>query len=160
VLGPEAEARPVAVGGIQHQQVLDAVNARQDRADGPGQLGVGDQDLVAGVVDDVGELVAAEADVQGVVGGPHQGGREVRLQVAVVVPAEGGHPVAGADPELAKPAGQAGHPLGPLAVGRPPHPAGCPRDQRFVREQGPGPLVDGLDGERVVHHQADLLTGG
>ena len=76
----------------------------------PGQEGhehvVHDDDLVLGVIDHVGQLVGEEPDVEGVEHGAHGRCGQVRLQVGLVVPQEGAHPVVAGDPEPAKGGGQ------------------------------------------------------
>ena len=69
---------------------------------------------VLGVVDDVGQLLGREPDVERVQHGPHAGDGEIGLEVALVVPAEGADAVARLDAEPGQGGGQL---LGP---GRPP----------------------------------------
>ena len=62
---------------------------------------VDDDDLVLGVVHDVGELLGEEPDVERVQHRPHGRDGQVRLEVLLVVPGEGAHPVVGPTPEAA-----------------------------------------------------------
>ena len=147
---------PVAVA--VHDEVpdrLDLVPAfGQDRPENAGQAGVGDDHRVLGVADDVAELVGGQPDVEGVHHRAQARNGEVRLQVLGVVPAEGGHPVAGADAEAA----QAGRQLlGPVGQGRERDAAGTAGlagDDLAVPVQGPAMLEDVPDRERELHHRA------
>ena len=85
------------------QVVLDARQQRNER-------GVDDDAAVLGVVDDVGQLLGREPDVQRVQHRSHAGDGEIRLEVALVVPAEGADAVTRLD---AEPGQGGGQPLGP-----------------------------------------------
>ena len=84
------------------------------------QRGVDDDHLVLGVVDHVGQLLGEEPDVQRVEHGPHRGHREVGLEVLLVVPGEGAHPVPVAHPEAPQGRGQSLGPGRHLGEGGPP----------------------------------------
>jgi hypothetical protein len=78
---------------------------------------VDEDDAVAGVVDDVDDLLGEQADVQRVQDGAVGGDREVQLEVALRVPAEGRHPVPGLDPEAFEHAAEAVDAIGHLRIG-------------------------------------------
>ena len=59
------------------------------------------------MVDDVGELVGVEAEVERVEDAADERNAEVGLEVLAVVPAEGGDAVAGADAEVGQDTGPA-----------------------------------------------------
>jgi hypothetical protein len=122
--------------------VLDGGRIAQHRRQRRDQVGVDHQELVAGVVDDVRELVGPQADVDRVIAGARQRRGEVDLQVAVVVPAERAHPVATGDAEVAQGGGEPGDPVGPVGVAGARHLAGgAAADELLVGEQRPGALV-------------------
>ena len=73
-------------------------------------------DAIVRVVDDEGELVGTQAEVQGVEHTAHEWNAEVRLEMLVVVPAERGDPVAGTDPEALKGGGQPPGAIGEVSV--------------------------------------------
>ena len=70
---------------------------------------------VVGVVDDVGELVGVEAEVERVEDAADERDAEVGLEVRAVVPAERGDAVAGADAEVEQGAGEAPGAAGEVA---------------------------------------------
>ena len=127
---------------------------RQDRREDRRQAGVGDYHGVLGVADDVADLLRRQPDVDGVHHRAHAGNGEVRLLVLLVVPGEGGDPVAALD---AQPA-QAGCQLiravreGPELD--PAHAIGLVGDHFAVGVCGPAVLEDVPDAERKVHHRA------
>ena len=86
--------------------VPDAGQQRNER-------GVDDDAAVLGVVDDVGQLLGREPDVEGVQHRAHGGNGEVRLEVALVVPAERADAVPRLD---AQPGQGGGELLGPVAT--------------------------------------------
>ena len=70
------------------------------------------------MVDDVGEVVREEADIEGVHDGAHRGHRDVGLEVLLGVPAEGRHAVVILDSEPAQPADQPPRAIDDLGVSR------------------------------------------
>ena len=156
VIEVRGERGPVTVA--VHDEVPDRLDLvaglDQDRAQDAGQAGVDDDHRVLGVADDIAELVGGQPDVQGVHHRAHAGDGEVRLLVLLVVPAERGHPVPGADPEAAQAGRQLLRPVGQgpeLDVARA---VGLASDDLAVAVQGPPVLEDVLDREREVHHRA------
>ena len=89
--------------------MLDRLALVADPGEQRGDRAVDDDHLVLGVVHHVGQLLGEQPDVEGVEHRPHRGDRQVGLEVLLVVPGEGAHPVAGAD---AEPAQGRGQPLG------------------------------------------------
>ena len=72
---------------------------------------------ILGVVDDVGELVGVEAEVERVEHAAHQRDAEVGLEVRAVVPAERGDAVAGRDAEIEQDPGEAAGAVGEVGAG-------------------------------------------
>ena len=104
--------------------VSTVFSSSSTRASSGIERAVDDDDLVLGVVDDVGELLGEQPDVEGVQDRAHGRHGQVRLEVALVVPAERPHPVARTHPEpperrrqLLGPAGHLGERRRPVAVG-------------------------------------------
>ncbi len=139
---------------LHDDHVLDRLEVLADGFEGGPAGGVHDQDFVAGVVDDVGDVGGREPDVDGVQHGPHARRGEVDLEMAVRVPREGSDPVALAHAEGLQRAGQPCRPLRPAAIVHPlqPHP-GHARGQRFLRKDAARPLEEVRQRERVVHDQ-------
>ena len=111
---------------------------------------------VLGVVDDVGELVGVEAEVERVEHAAHERDGEVGLEVRAVIPAERGDAVAGDDAEVEEDAGRgagrgAVKSAHGVAVNRLVREA---RDDFLPAEDCFGAAEDRRQGERVVHHQA------
>ena len=76
---------------------------------------------IAGVIDDVGDLLVEEPHVDRVEHGTHERHRPVELEVASRVVGEGGDPVAGTHAEVVgEHAAQPQHPLRELAIGATP----------------------------------------
>ena len=86
------------------------------------------------MVDDVGQLVGREPDVERVEHRPHAGDGEIGLEVSLVVPAEGPHPVTLLDAEAGQGRSQLLGPGGHLGEGGGAVPA----------------LLDGYDGTVAV----------
>ena len=93
------------------------VERRQQREQQRRQRPVDEDHLVLGVVDDVGELLGEQPDVERVQHPPGARRGEVQLEVAGGVPAERGHPAVGGDAEGVEHAAEAAGAVGPLAVG-------------------------------------------
>jgi hypothetical protein len=114
---------------------------------------VGEDDLVLGVVGDVGELLGEEPHVEGVQDPAGAGGGEVELQVPLAVPAERPHPAVAADAERVQDPAQPAGALRPLRVRRPGH------APRVVGDDGAVAVVlldvaeDGVDGQGSVLHE-------
>ena len=87
------------LAGADRDHVLEA-DAVLERLDERPERLVGDQDAVARVGRDVGEVVGMEPQVERVRDEAADRGADVGLQVLVVVPGEGGDAVAVDEPEL------------------------------------------------------------
>ena len=109
------------------------------------QRPIDEDHLVVGVVDDVGELLGEQPDVERV---QHSAGArrgEVQLEVAGGVPRERGDTTVGRDAEVVEHAAELAGPRRPLAVGRPLAPGPGRRDDALVRVVLLGPLEDVRD---------------
>ena len=124
----------------------DAVLERLDER--PEHL-VGDQDPVAGVGCDVGEVVGMEPQVERVRDEPADRRPDVRLEVLVVVPGEGGDAVAVDEAELVAQrerellgaAGEIGVGVGvPALVGQPAERSSCAPNSSSPRRRIAGTL--------------------
>ena len=132
-----------------------ARRCRQQRPQQAEQRAVDEDHLVLGVVDDVGDLLGEQADVERVQHPAGAGRREVQLEVAGGVPGEGGHPAVGRDAEVVEHAAQAAGPRRPTR-------RRCARSTpsavavtiSLSREQALGPVEEVGQRERTVLHQA------
>jgi hypothetical protein len=118
------------------------------------QRTVDEDHLVVGVVDDVGELLGEQADVEGVQDSPRARRGEVELEVAGGVPGERGHAPVGGDPEIVEHPAElagAGCPLPYVVRSRPSPVAG---DDALVRVILLSPLEDVGNRQWNVLHQA------
>jgi hypothetical protein len=79
--------------------VLDGAELVEHRREQPGQRTVDEQDAILGMVDDPGQLLGDEPQVQRVQDRSHARDGEVGLEMLLVVPAERRHPVALGDAE-------------------------------------------------------------
>ena len=105
------------------------------------------------MIDDVLQILGAQADVQRVQHRPHAGAGMVGLQMPGAVPHEGAHPVADVDARLAERVGQLMRPVAGLAVGLTAHPVlGCRHDLFIGRDLG-------ASVEDVGHQQGSALHG-
>ena len=119
------------------------------------EVGVKEEDLVLGVVQDVGDLLGGEAGVGGVEHRPHAGDGEVGLEVAEVVEAQGGHPVPHAHPEGPKPPHEPPGPLVDLGVGGAVDLPGVEAgDHLLPTEKRRRPLQKVPEVQLLVHHGA------
>ncbi len=78
----------VALPVVHHHEVLDRLERRHQWPEQSEERAVDEDDLVLGVVDDVGELLGEQADVQRVQDPSGAGCGEVQLEVARGVPTE------------------------------------------------------------------------
>ena len=121
--------------------------------------GVDDHHPVLAVVDDVGQLVGEQPQVQRVQHRAHRRDGQIGLQVLLGVPQEGADAVAGTDAQTGQRAGE------PLATGGDLGKAGLPYGSRLegpdraLGEDG-GPVPEhARDGQRTVLHRADNGVG-
>ena len=92
------------------------MEARRELLQQRHQRVVDEDDLVLGVVDDVGQLLLEQADVERVQHRAGAGHREVQLEVALVVPGERADAVARLHAEPAERAREAVDAIGQLGV--------------------------------------------
>jgi hypothetical protein len=136
--------------------VLDLLEARRQLCEHRHERVVDEDDPVLGVVDDVGDLLREQADVQRVQHRSHARHREVQLEVALVVPRERRDALPLLDPERSQRTREAVDPRRDLGVA-------CTRDARAVGGErddlsavvaGSQPPPDVVEGQRkVVLHQ-------
>ena len=122
---------------------------------------VHDEHLRLAIVDDVGDLLGVQAQVEGV--GDRAGERdaEVRLEVLAVVPHQGRDAVAAADPGGDQRAGELARAADDGAVGRARELlVGAPRHDLGVGHPALGAVDDQVDGQRDVHHRVRRHRSG
>ncbi len=152
-LGRPGLGRLVAATVVGHHHVADGLERLEQGPQQPGQGPVDEDDLVLGVVHDVGDLLGEEPDVECVQHPTRARCGEVELQVAGGVPTEGGDaPVCG-DAQLVEHPAEAPGPVGPLAVGLALDATGRRRDHVLLGEQGLGSIEEVVEGERSVLHE-------
>jgi hypothetical protein len=144
----------VAAAVVHDDHVPDGRHRVDDRPEQREHRAVDEDDLVLGVVGDVGQLLGEEPHVQRVQHPAGAGCGEVQLQVAGGVPGERGHPAVGADAEGVQHPAQPARPLGPLRVRRAGHAAGVVGDDRRVAVVLFHVPEDRVDGQGTVLHQA------
>ena len=108
----------VALAVVHQHQVLQAFERGQQRGEQAEQRTVDEDHLVVGVVDDVGELLGEEPDVQRVQHPAGAGGGEVQLEVAGRVPRERRDATVGRDPQIVEHTAELAGPYRPVGVGR------------------------------------------
>ena len=118
------------------------------------QRGVGEDHFVARVVDDVGELVIRQAEIQSVQDAAGGGHGEVEFEVAMRVPAERADAVATLQAELREDVPEAVRAGVEIRVGVAMDVVGELAGQLALGEEAGDTLEDGRDGERIVHHQS------
>ena len=123
------------------------------RCEQPEQRLVGEDHLVIGVVDDVGQLLGEQPDVERVEDTTGTRRREVQLEVACGVPGERCHPAVVGDAERVEDAAQPPGALGPLRIGGPFESRPRRRHDLLVAEVLLGPIEQVRDRERNVLHQ-------
>ncbi len=148
-------ARRHRLGRADDDDGLDGRNERANLLPERQQRFVDQQELVLRVIDDVGELLGVEAEVEGVEDAADERDGEIGLEVRAVVPGERGDAVAGDDAEVGEGAGEP-----PGAVAEVAHGVAVNRLVREARDDLATPVdrlpsaEDGRQGERVVHHEA------
>ena len=118
------------------------------------QVGVHQHHLVAGVVDDVGQVVLGEANVGGVSDRAHVGRREVRLEVPVGVPAERSDPVAPSHTQTGQRIAQPVDPFLQVPIGVTMNAVALPGDDLLARKIGICPVKQARHEQLVIHHGA------
>ena len=111
---------------VHHDVALDGAELGGDRLQQRHEIRVHQQDAVLGVIDDVGQVRRRQTQVQGVQHRPDAGHREIRFQVAVMVPGERGDPIALPHAEGVERTGELPGALSVLAVGVPNDPGRGP----------------------------------
>ena len=146
---------PVRAPASHDDVVGDSPEARSELGEDRNERLVHEDHPVLGVVDDVGQLLGEQADVQRVQHGADAGGGEVELEVALVVPGEARHPVALLHAEPDESPRQPVDPVGQLGVGRPPDRAlAGERHQLGAEVAGAHPAANVIEGQlKVVLHQ-------
>ena len=92
---PVGSVGDLALAVVHHHEMAHGLERRQQRPQQAGERAVDEDDLVLGVVDDVGELLGEQPDVERVQHAAGARRREVQLEVARRVPAERGDPPVG-----------------------------------------------------------------
>ena len=104
-VGDLARGRHVGAVG-HHHDMLHGLELADHALDDRQQVEVDKDDLVFGVVGDVGHMLGREARVQGVQHGAEAGDAEIELEMAVGVPGNGADPVAELDAQALQRLGQ------------------------------------------------------
>ncbi len=125
-----------------------------DRGQHRPHAGVDEDHRVAGVIDDVGQVLRGQPEVQGVEHRAAERDRPVQLQMPVTVPGQRGDAIAPADTEVAQHAAQPQRPRGEVRVGVPEQRlTGPARGQRLAREEAAAALEELGEREGIIHHQ-------
>ncbi len=107
----------VTLAVVHQHQVPQALEGRQQGCEQREQRTVDEDHLVVRVVDDVGELVGEQADVQRVQHAARARGAEIEFEMARRIPAEGGDTAVLRDTELVEHPSQPAGALGPGRIG-------------------------------------------
>jgi hypothetical protein len=134
--------------------VFDGGNLIADRLEQIEERGVHENDLILGVIDYVGQLIAGQAQIQGVHDGAIARDGEVQLQMAEAVPAERADAVARLDAKTGQDMGERMNAAVKVGVGIAVHAVGSFAHDFLAREQFGGTLQEVGERERVVHHEA------
>ena len=114
---------------------------------------IDDQEAVAGVVRDIGDIVGMQAQVQRVQHAAGAGHREVRLEVRVVVPHQRRHALAALQAQLLQCAAERERAAVEIGVAIAMQAAvGQARDDFRLREQLPRAREDVRERQRKLHH--------
>ena len=123
------------------------------------QVKVDEEDLVLGVVGDIGDMLGREARVEGVQHGADAGDAEVELEMAIGVPGDGADAVAELDAQPLQRLGQLLGALLGIAVAVAVHRAfDRARDDLDVGMVSGGEVDDLRDQQRAVLHQAEHVV--
>ena len=142
-----------------HDHLLHARAAPDDRREERGERVVDDDDAILCVVDDLRELRRWEAKVERVQHRAHAGDREVGLDVLLVVPAERADSISGRDAKSLQCRGQSLHALRDHLVGRVPGALAFERNDLAVRKDvGAAPKERGDAQRHVLHGRVHRLT--
>ncbi len=157
-LGDLGGGRHVGAVGHDHD-VLHGLELLPHALDDRQQVQVDENDLILGMVGDVGHVLGRQPRIDGVQDGADAGDAEIELEMAVAVPGNGAHPVAELDAQplqgLGKLVGALGGIPVAVAVDRPFDGA---RDDLDIGVIG-GRIVDDLrDQQRTVLHQAEHVV--
>ncbi len=145
------------VGAVGHDHdVLHRLEMGPHALDDRQQVEVDEQDLVLGVVGDVGDMLGCEPRIEGVQHRADAGNAEIELEMAVGVPGDGADPVAELDAQalqrLGYLLGAPGRILVAVAVDRALDGA---RDDLDLGIVGGSEIDDLRDQQRAVLHQAE-----
>jgi hypothetical protein len=93
--------------GLRHDDIqLHGLELIFKRLDEEIDIFVNEKDAVFRMIDNVNQMFNGQADIERMQNGAHAGNAEVKLQVAMVIQREGGHPVAFLEAESAQGARQ------------------------------------------------------
>jgi hypothetical protein len=106
------------------------------------------------VVGDPGHLLRPQPQVQGVQHRTHRRYREISLEMFLVVPLKGRHPLVAGDPESAQRAGQLRSAPAHRGVARAAGTVAGPGDDLAVAVHGGAVMHDHAHGQRDIHHRA------
>ena len=155
VVDDVAQAGFDGAGGVDEDVMFDAGDFVGDALVQGEQAGFDEDDLVFGVVYDVGELFGEEADVERVADGPRAGDGEVEFHVLIIVPGEGSYAVAGLDAQVDEGFGEAFDALVHVPIGGAvPGTIGLESGDGFVGEHAVGVFENTIHRQLVIHHQA------
>jgi hypothetical protein len=144
---------PVLEPGFgRNDDALDAGHAALELLEQRQDVGIDDDHLVLGVIDDVLEVVIRQADVQGVQHRAHARGGMVGLQMARAVPHERADPVADADAGIRQRVGELMRAIAGLPVALPAHAGVGGGDDLFARRHRGAAVEDvGHQQRRMLH---------
>ncbi len=124
----------VALAVVHQHQMPEPLERRQQRREQAEQRAVDEDHLVVGMVDDVGELLGEEPDVQRVQDPTGARCGEVQLEMARRVPRERRHTTVGGDPQVVEHPTEPAGPSRPVGIRRALTTGTGRRDDRLVAE--------------------------
>ena len=158
-LRPDRRRRVRDAVGHDHESPYRRQLVADVRDHGP-EARIDEDDRVARVIDDVGQVRRRETDVEGMENRAGERRRPVDLEMAMAVPRERRHAIAAADAEARQGAGEPHRALGEIAVGIAKHrSARHARGDPLAGEESPATLEEVRQGERVVHHEVVETRG-